>query len=102
MPQKTKKEKLRTEIRRRTVPSDGINQNIASELVKGQIVHSPSTINPVQKAEYTYEKFVAPTTKSHTITGNYTYVVFDLIKITIFTIFALGIQIVLYFLVQAR
>lgn len=102
MPQKTKKEKLRAEIRRRSVPSYGIDQNIASELVKGQITHSQSPLNQVQKTEYTYEKFVAPTVKSHTITGNYTYVRFDLIKITIFTIFALGIQIVLYFLVQAR
>lgn len=104
MPKKTKREKLHAEtIRNNRFQLHHSTQiDKSSELVKG---HFPLTNNiPITSplAEYKYDKLIDITTKNQHSPTNYSFVINDLVRITIFTLIAIGIQIVLYFLLRTR
>lgn len=100
MPHKTRKQKTKTDERRSFIRSFEKGEE-RSELVKNQITSEASVMSGKQPAGYTYEKLITATGKSE-IRKEFTFsIANDLIKITIFALFAFGFQTVLYFLLRS-
>ncbi len=98
MPKKTKKQKILAQLHRIKT----VNFELRSDFVKHQ---NPQPEN-FHKINYTLPDANAqkPVTraKSSVTEANYAYVFHDLTRITIFTLFALMAQGVLYFLIRTR
>lgn len=98
MPKKTKKQKLLAELHRKISvvssysPQFVKTQNITSDTASQQNNHSP----------YSYDKQVVTTTKTLKLNSDYSHIKSDLVKILIFTLFALISQGVLYFFLRTR
>lgn len=99
MPKKTKKQKLLAELHRKI---EVATKASAAELVKSQNVSA--SIDPVTPhiPTFTYNKNSIVRPKTQSVKADYSYVQHDLIRITIFTLFATIFQGVLYFLLQRR
>lgn len=97
MPRKTRKQKILSELRKHT---QVVLQNPLPDPVKPPI-QTQSPAKP-QLASYSFQMKKEPvvTTETHTVVADYTYVHHDLIRITIFTVFALLCQGVVYFLLK--
>jgi NifB/MoaA-like Fe-S oxidoreductase len=105
MPKKTKKQKLLAELRRKlaTVSStDSLNYNKQTELVKRQNDFKSETIPLASTVTDGFKLKSITEPKSPNAPTNYSYVRHDLIRITIFTFFALASQGVLYFFLKAK
>lgn len=105
MPKKTKKQKILAELHRKlqypnTFQSPGLN--FESSLVKNQNNDSTKNQEPIYSNTIKYVQEPAIKAKTMKIYSSYAYVKSDLIKITIFTVFALTLQCVLYFLIRTR
>lgn len=88
MPKRTRKEKIRADHRR------------ALEFVKPPDALVASTVSLQTTPGFVFRKDTAPTSKTITVTHDFSYVGHDLIRITIFTLAALIVQGVLYFVVR--
>ncbi|OIO15708.1 hypothetical protein COV53_06410 [Candidatus Gottesmanbacteria bacterium CG11_big_fil_rev_8_21_14_0_20_37_11] len=96
MPKKTKKEKLLADLRR-------LNKSqIQKEqlLVKNQIIVNPIPTSSSLTPSLMFKIKSDTKPKKISIENDYSHIKHDLIKITIFSFFALGIQGVLYFLLH--
>lgn len=96
MPKKTKKQKLLAELHRKikAVPS------LSAQFVKSQNEPEIPTITATNTSTFTYNKHVVSKPKTPISIANYAHVRHDLIKITIFTLFAVIFQSVLYFFLR--
>lgn len=106
MPKKTKKQKILAELHRNIKAHPTISQtqthsnipNIVNTQNKMTTAFTPSfNLNSAS-----YKKEAITKAQNSNMTVSYAYVKHDLIKITIFTLFALFIQSVLYFLLRTR
>ncbi|MBM3282663.1 hypothetical protein FJY90_00275 [Candidatus Gottesmanbacteria bacterium] len=103
MPKKTKKQKVLAELRRKlsAVSTISPRQDIKSaEFVKSQNSTIQSTVSVSSPLTFTYNNQGVATGKKASIVPDYSYVTRDLIKITIFTLFTIIFQYVLYFLLR--
>lgn len=98
MPKKTKKQKILAQLHRKinTVSST------SAQFVKSQNHFEPKEKLENKPASYTYHNSSITTTKTSAITLDYFHIKSDLIKILIFTLFALISQGVLYFFLRTR
>jgi len=105
MPKKTKKQKILAQLHRKlqlaTQMKTG-NFQLSSDFVKSQNVK----LLPDQKSlaqtsvSFINETVIKP--KNDNLASSYDYVKKDLVKITIFTLFAVALQGMLYFLLRTR
>lgn len=99
MPKKTKKQKILAQLHRKlafTPPDTSANFVKSQNQIPTTHAQSPTPSNFV----YSLGAVVKPnSTKSP---HDYSYVKYDLIRITIFTLFAITLQSVLYFLLRTR
>lgn len=105
MPKKTKKQKILAQLHRKTifsVPGQTNHPSSNPDLVKSQNNYSIQNQLPVYSNSFKYAKDTVAKAKNMKITPSYTHVQHDLIRITIFTILALAIQGMLYFLLRTR
>ena len=110
MPKRTKKQKILAELRRKlmavstTPPQPEKKQDELvkkqSEFVKKQNSPTQSTISASSASTFIYTKESVLKPKMTLLSSSYTYVIHDLIKITIFTLFAFVFQVMLYFLLR--
>jgi hypothetical protein len=94
MPKKTKRQKIESQIRREKMLSQGYSVNF----VKTELDQTSIKAKIQQQSPSKTLKNVDLTSQKHFSTDSYHFVKKDLIRITIFTIFAFVIQGVLYFL----
>lgn len=101
MPKKTKKQKMLAELRRKLAAANNTSQYEPKlQLVKKQKQSDQSYTVPASTASFAIQNKSATKPKTATLLTNYSYVKHDLIKITIFTLFALIFQGMLYFLLN--
>ena len=96
MPKKTKRQKLLAELHRKikAVPSP------SAQFVKGQNKSEIPIITATSASTFTYNKHVVSKPKTPISIADYAHVKHDLIRITIFTLFAVIFQSVLYFFLR--
>ena|SRR3972149_9286070 len=97
MPKKTRRQKMLAEQRR----IQGL-QDTRSEFVKREKIEIPPFAPNIAPPRFDYHKKIAIEPQSQRITHDNTHIVKDLIRITIFTMFALFFQGVLYFFLRTR
>lgn len=105
MPKKTKRQKILAELHRRLQYSQNLQTQdlkLNSEFVKSQNEVATQSKEPQYSTTLNYAKhpFIKP--KNANIPSSYAFVKNDLIRITIFTAFALALQGVLYFLIRTK
>lgn len=105
MPKKTKKQKLLADLHRKlgTFETDKTQFSYKNtKFVKSQNEVGLSTSQPLTLPQIAYRKQVVAKPKNPISASSYSYVKHDLVRITIFTLFALLLQVVLYFLLRTR
>lgn len=105
MPKKTKKQKILANIHRKLQYSSNLNlQEVNSGLnsVKSQNNSVIQNKSPEYAMTFNHAKETVMKINNTKAGSSYDYVKKDLVKITIFTIFALASQCVLYFLLRSR
>lgn len=109
MPKKTKKQKMLAQLHRKLQHSSNLqfhpqsqNFELNSASVKGQNELANQNQKITYSAHSNYVKVAAVKPKSAKIDSSYAFVKNDLIRITIFTAFALAAQGMLYFLLRTR
>jgi hypothetical protein len=95
MPKKTKKQKILAELRRKKQES-----NPRLEFVNTQISHVSASKVESAATGYTFKSKSVAKPHPQISTHDYSYVRHDLLRITIFTAFALIVQGVLYFILK--
>lgn len=93
MPKKTKKQKLLADLRRKIETVRDINLDV----VKYQKKEEALNLNLPQEEKVLNEKYRVTKSQTTNIVADYSHVKKDLIKITLFTLFALIFQGVLYY-----
>ena len=103
MPKKTKKQKILAEIRRKISqrdnyfhPHEANNQKFVKRV--NNLYPLPHTVLPSYASPIPNKSIIKP--KNPIEKADYTYIKHDLIKITIFSIFALFFQLMLYFVLR--
>ncbi len=97
MPKKTKKEKILAELHRKLTILDA-----SPKPVKSQNQRSTPQAQSVKLSSFIYHSGSVTKPNSLQKEPSYAYVKHDLIKITIFTLFAIIFQSMLYFLLRTR
>ena len=97
MPKKTKRQKILAELRRKK-----LEISVNSVSVKSQIQPVSSSHKPQANPQFVYPQQKIAKPRMNINMKDYSYVNHDLIRITIFSLIAFGLQYVLYFLLRTR
>lgn len=98
MPKKTKKQKLLAELHRKI----SVVSSYTPQFVKTQNKTTASTVLQNNLSQYSYDNRAVTTTKTLKSDLDYSYIKTDMVKILVFTLFALISQGVLYFFLRTR
>ena len=98
MPKKTKKQKLLAELHRKI----SVVSSYTPQFVKTQNNTAASTVLKNNLSQYSYDNRAVTTTKTLKSDLDYSYIKTDMVKILVFTLFALISQGVLYFFLRTR
>lgn len=98
MPKKTKKQKLLAELHRKI----SVVSSYTPQFVKTQNKTTASTVLKNNLSQYSYDNRAVTTTKTLKSDLDYSYIKTDMVKILVFTLFALISQGVLYFFLRTR
>lgn len=98
MPKKTKKQKLLAELHRKI----SVVSSYTPQFVKTQNKTTASTVLQNNLSQYSYDNQTVTTTKTLKSDLDYSYIKTDMVKILVFTLFALISQGVLYFFLRTR
>lgn len=105
MPKKTKKQKILAQLHRKLQIAAQMKSNdfrVSSDFVKSQNDKPSPYQNSTYQTSVSFVKETVRKPKTDNLASSYSYVKSDLVKITIFTIFAAALQGVLYFLLRTR
>lgn len=105
MPKKTKKQKLLADIHKKaqfSIAPQTQDLKLDSGFVKSQYNNLSKNQTVTYSTDLKYQNNPVVKAKSVKMDSSYAYVRNDLIRITIFTAFALALQGVLYFLIRTR
>lgn len=97
MPKKTKREKILAELHRKLITLDASTKSVKSQNQIGM-----PQAQSVKLSSFTYHSGSVTKPNSLQKESSYAYIKHDLIRITIFTLFATIFQSVLYFLLRTR
>ncbi len=98
MPKKTKKQKLLAELHRKI----SVVSSYTPQFVKTQNKTTASSVLQNNLSQYSYDNRAVTTTKTLKSDLDYSYIKTDMVKILVFTLFALISQGVLYFFLRTR
>lgn len=92
MPKKTKKQKILAGFHRKFSAGPSSSNNVKSQNMH-RVIATPSVTSPM----FSFNKNSVATVRNTKTVGDYSYLKYDLIRITIFTASAIILQGVLYF-----